>query len=560
MRVPPPLPARHLRRLRRFGQSEGGSMTVFALFLFVAMLIMGGLAVDVVRFEMQRSRVQATLDRAVLAAGDLEQPLPPEAVVRDYFAKAGLPAQLPRVAARTTLNSRVVSASARVDVDTMFMRMAGVEELTGPAAGQAEESKSDIEVILVLDVSGSMDDNNRIGNLRTAANAFVTDVLRNDTDHRITIGVVPFNSNVNLGPDLLALYDPASRHGVADANCLDLDQRPTNLFTRTDIPFDITPRYAQSAYIDFDTTTNRTSATALPPPRPVNDRVYCRQSAPTTVRLPTSDMGALQTHVRGLVALGGTSINLGMKWGLAMIDPSMRPAFEAIPQARVPVGRPFAYNREDTLKVIVLMTDGQNEKVKTLQHEFRDGVSRIFRATDGRYSIFHPERVSTGRPYWVPHVACGRDCGTPADPRWQVRPWNGAAPTPTETYNPSATEWPNVTRLPWHQVWSSVTMPWVATNLYASALGGSWTSHRDRMIMDNFRDTSAMNAQLRGTCDLARANGVRVFTVNLEAPGSASLLRSCASGPLDYLYTTSGDLGSTFQQIAATITALRLSR
>ena len=49
------------------------------------------------RYETQRTQLQYTLDRAVLAAADLDQTLDPQGVVEDYFSKAGMSDYLVRV-------------------------------------------------------------------------------------------------------------------------------------------------------------------------------------------------------------------------------------------------------------------------------------------------------------------------------------------------------------------------------------------------------------------------------------------------------------------------------
>ena len=71
---------RVLLHLNRFRREEEGSMIIFAMFIFITMLIVAGIAVDLMRFETNRSRLQATLDRAVLASSALDQTLDPEAV------------------------------------------------------------------------------------------------------------------------------------------------------------------------------------------------------------------------------------------------------------------------------------------------------------------------------------------------------------------------------------------------------------------------------------------------------------------------------------------------
>ena len=53
---------------RRFARHDEGTFTVFSLFVFVAMLLVGGLAIDLMRHENERLRMQGATDRAVLAA------------------------------------------------------------------------------------------------------------------------------------------------------------------------------------------------------------------------------------------------------------------------------------------------------------------------------------------------------------------------------------------------------------------------------------------------------------------------------------------------------------
>ena len=74
-----------------FGRAEdGATMTALVLIWMIFLIPVMGYAIEVTRTEHLRTRVQGTLDRAVLAAADIDQVLPPRDVVLDYFAKAGL--------------------------------------------------------------------------------------------------------------------------------------------------------------------------------------------------------------------------------------------------------------------------------------------------------------------------------------------------------------------------------------------------------------------------------------------------------------------------------------
>ena len=45
---------RHCRKLKMLTRSEEGSLTIFALFIFVLILMIAGMAVDMVRHEHER--------------------------------------------------------------------------------------------------------------------------------------------------------------------------------------------------------------------------------------------------------------------------------------------------------------------------------------------------------------------------------------------------------------------------------------------------------------------------------------------------------------------------
>ena len=61
-------PVRTPDHLRRFARDEDGTLIVFAVYIFILILMIGGIGIDLMRFERDRSQLQTTLDRAVLAA------------------------------------------------------------------------------------------------------------------------------------------------------------------------------------------------------------------------------------------------------------------------------------------------------------------------------------------------------------------------------------------------------------------------------------------------------------------------------------------------------------
>ena len=546
-------------RLRRFGRDEDGSMIIFSLFLIIMMLIVGGMAVDLMRFETNRSRLAATLDRAILAAADLDQTLSPEQVVRDYFQKAGLLEQLQSVSVVETVNSRSVSASASINVNMMFMDLLGIEQLEAPAAGMARETITDIEIAMVLDVSGSMGSNGKIGNLRTAARNFVQTVLANDINNKISISIVPFNAQVNLGATLRSQYNVTNLTGITNSNCIDL---LPSAFTAAGISQ--TLPMPQAGYFDWSSSTTKNSSYVAPPttmafPGPLT----CKTNTANIVRLPSNSIPALQANLGGLAADGNTSITLGMKWAMALLDPGSRPLYtNLISSNQISAnfaGRPYNYDRPNTLKVIVMMTDGEHVDSKLLNDNYRGPNSLIYRSTgDGLYSIRHlvnrPTSAGTNE-YWWPETCVNQPTCT------QRGTWNATA------YNSGA----GVTMLTWPQVWAALPMSWVAQQLYARPLSNNNSTNRTNIynsLMDPAQTTAffrrsitagAMDVQLQTSCLQARANGVVVFSVAFEAPPiGQALLANCASSPSHYYVANGSQINDAFFAIANQIQSLRL--
>lgn len=333
--------------LVRFKRDESGVATIFACFMIMMMVVVGGIGVDLMHNEMERTRLQNTLDRAVLAAADLDQTLDPDAVVRDYFDKAGMGAYLSSVDVDPGLNYRTVTATASTVSQTQFMHLMGVNELKVPAIGTAEERISNVEVSLVLDISASMSENDRIGNMRDAADVFVRKLIRPETQNLISINIVPYAEHVSVGePFFNAMPNTNSRHGYSW--CLEI---PNDNFDEADIFPTVT--YEQMQHFQW-----------YDDELMVVDNPSCPSRDYEGMTAHSQNLTALTTQISQLQPRNQTSIFLGVKWGAALLDPSTRPAIANLHTAGVVdaafKARPSEYTDPETLKTIVVMTDGVN--------------------------------------------------------------------------------------------------------------------------------------------------------------------------------------------------------
>jgi Flp pilus assembly protein TadG len=549
------------RSRKRFAKDESGAVLVFSLVLFVLMVMMGGLAVDLMRYETTRTTIQNTLDRATLASANLSQTLDPEDVVRDYFAKAGMTEYLNDVTVTTGLNFRNVNADASADSNPIFLHMIGISEFEAVAMSEAEQRINNVEIALVLDVSRSME-GTKITNLRSAASEFVKTVLDSDGDDRISIALVPYNGQVNLGTTLGPKFNLTMDNANATARCTDL---PASVYLQSNMSR--TDALPMTAYADTYSSNNKNTAYDSSNFAPDYWNRWCPESTVNVVRPPLKDITKLQGYINNLTPVGATSINAGMKWGLAMLDPDARPMFSELATSNVIPStfgvRPFEYTDKEAMKVIVLMTDGSHFAEDRMNPTYKSGNSPIYKGSDGYYSIKH----TTGRPtaagtkqFFVPHKCTSTDCksGTNTAEAWYSSAWNATTPRT------------------WPQVWADARVSWVAWQLYARALGTSSTTRNSTYStwMTNFRTQTAigdMDTQLQSVCNLAKAQkNVVVYGIAFDAPAAGQQqIKMCTSGydsenPNDenpyYFASTPSNIKTAFRAIATNITQLRLTQ
>ena len=543
-----------------FWRSEDGSFVIFGLMVFLLMLIAGGIGVDLMRFETQRTRLQATQDRAVLAAASMGQPLDPTTVVLDYFEKAGLGAYIDAddVTVTDTLTSRRVEASAKMTVSTTLLRFAGIEGFVAPAMATAEESASQTEISLVLDTSGSMgwssaSGASKISELRTAAKQFINIVLCDPANPnrtspcvvepgKVSVSIVPYSEQVLVGETLLDYFTPTTEHH--SSSCVTFDGGD---FSRTSI----TPTETLRRTGHFDPWTSSSSSSAR--------SWSCKTDSWREITAVNGDAATLRSAIDALGASGNTSIDLGMKWGSAFLDPAAQPVVADLITAGDTdedyEDRPLNWEERGVEKVIVLMTDGVNTRQHYLYNNFRSGDSPIYRnlyecgleepCLGDKYSIYDEDN---DRYYWEDNRswedhAYGAGTYQRCTYRWvrQNRRW-----VKIETCN-EITEGSGARQLNYVELWE--TKPWSWWNKW------SWLDEPG----DDFGN-STKNSRLDVVCDAAKDEDIPVFAVGFEVTSSsATVMRNCASSNAHYFNATGLNLSQAFAAIAREISKLRLT-
>ena len=320
--------------MTRFLRRDEGSMAVFSVFVFFAMLLVGGLAVDMMRHENERIRMQNTADRAVLAATMLRENVSnatPQQIVNAYFAAEGLDAQLAgRVSVVTDDdNGRTVTVAPAATVPTLFMNMLGIDDFAIVTPAQATEAMgggAQIELVMVLDVSGSMGGSNKIGAMRTAASDLATSLLTDNEDGSVAITIVPYDEWVLPPAGFLNSFTNVTGSGACN------DWSVWNVVTGS---------------LDQATLRRSCNTDAWAQVRPYENRVADATGA-----------------INGLVSRGTTSIDLGVRNGALFFDPSIRPAITTLiangTVSPIFAGRPYSWNEPGVGRALILLTDGEN--------------------------------------------------------------------------------------------------------------------------------------------------------------------------------------------------------
>ncbi|MCG3268874.1 Tad domain-containing protein [Yoonia sp. I 8.24] len=497
--------------LRRFAKDEDGGVIVMTLLLLITMLIMGGMAVDFMRFESRRAELQSVADRAVLAAAELDQELDTQLVIDDMFEKTGYGDNvLTTTIGGDSVTSRSVSVSTRLDVNTFYLRLAGIDTLSVPAQSGAIEGVGNVEISLVLDISGSMgfdgtdaDGNtvDRIDILQPAAKSFVTAMLTDELEDRVSISLVNYSENVNIGDyifDRLTLQQPETWYEIPADEFLPEDEQTggvtTNLSRCVDFDddefattvFDTTRAYYQVETFDY-TSSKKTST--INTPRCPTERPG--DFEPQIIPL-SQDLTELTDAIDSLEPTLNTAIHKGMKWGVSLLDPSMRPIFDDTSGEIDPVfagTRPLDYTASSdgisTVKYVILMTDGQNVAGTRLDPTNYDSYEE--RAVFSTYPM----------KYWIEN-------------------WNKIEPEVDRPNN----------------------------NNYANLLYTKYSASDANTLLDNI-------------CDEAKAQDIIIYTIAMGA--TSSQMQDCASSDAHYFNTQGGELEQIFADIAEQITQLRLS-
>jgi Flp pilus assembly protein TadG len=417
----------YLHGLQRFRRDERGVVLILFTLLIVPLMLIVGVAIDFSQTLVVKRQLAAAVDAAALNLGtqpDLDDEAAEqkaEDFIHAHYPEAAI-GRLKSFSVRR--EDDMIDVSATAELDTSFLRIAGYNTLDVTVNNRVLRKQNKLEVVMVLDNTGSMA-GTKIAALKTAANELVNILFgtAEESDY-VKIGLVPFANAVNVGADKrgaawLDEATPAALNGqhvtqngsgitfslfrvfqelnVAWKGCVrsrdgfDLtDAAPTaadkrTLFTPYFAPDEpcagaFCSTYANN-YIgtetapqtDFGHYRNRSNVPSGGPnfncPRPIQDLTNVKNTITSAISV--------------MAANGQTVIPEGIAWGWRVISP----------------GTPFTagapYDDRETIKAVIVLTDGDNDVNPGTNGVFRSKFSSYGYASNGHLGAVDGSQADT---------------------------------------------------------------------------------------------------------------------------------------------------------------------
>jgi len=200
------LPTAGSRRLsRRFARSSSGNIAIIFSFMLIPLLTAVGGAVDLSRALLAEQRLGNALDATALAVGANETMSEEELQqLAQNFFNANYPEELIGTPGPITLTIEdgIVNIAGTTQLNTTLLGLIDIDVMNVAASAQVVRESKSLEVVLVLDNTGSMAQNGKIGALKDATSILVDQLFGEQPVHpKLKIAFVPFSQAVNVGSD-----------------------------------------------------------------------------------------------------------------------------------------------------------------------------------------------------------------------------------------------------------------------------------------------------------------------------------------------------------------------
>lgn len=341
-----------------FLKNQRGNVGIMFAICALPLLAGIGTAIDYTQMTSDVQKAQDSADTAVLSAASAYY----NEFLREDSVMAGQISSQKHMETETAtgehivtttiepsgLNSYSLKSSISGTSRHAFMGIFGSKETKWTVEAYSELSIPKIEIILVVDVSASMA-GAKIANLKTALRKFVEDVTPyRKGDSHISVSMIPFAENVNLGIGSASWLSPAdpSSTGIFEGCFMHSDQDRPGLMESYDL-------------------TRRKNGYHLCPPHGSKTVLFAADPAPLNISISTLGLA------------WGTDTEQGLFWAERFLDNDWRN------QARSFAASHPIQITDSTQKIVVLLTDGAIAVTDSNQDGITDS-GRVLRSRKGK--------------------------------------------------------------------------------------------------------------------------------------------------------------------------------
>ena len=321
---------------RSWRRDARGTMAVVWTLAMLALMMVMGLALDGAALVNNKQHIQEALDRASLmgARALIDSSLTEEqvettiaAAFHSNIATARGDLECTKLTINLDFDLREVDVGARCSLPTTLGGQFYPERAYLADHSKAKISIARLDLAMVLDVSGSMA-GFKLETLQNASKQAARTLMNAGEDGEVRVSIAPYASSINVG-----IYGPYVMGQEADLEYIE-DHDPSS-----------PPRYCVHEREGIAAWDDRPPGTGMYFSRP-------GYSCVDNEVLPlTPDFDVLESAIDDLRVGGRTAGHLGVAWGWYTLSPQWS---EVWPDA----SEPMAYNEDNSLKVMILMTDG----------------------------------------------------------------------------------------------------------------------------------------------------------------------------------------------------------
>lgn len=403
--------------LRSFSRDARGNVAIITGLAAIPLFIAAGVAIDVARASRSENALQVAVDSAALAVAasdkaslagltDAEKAARKAELKKlaENYVKANYSDQGTDLTVNVSVTDEVITVDASKSYPTSLMNIAQIKSVDLAAHAEVNLQggiAENIEIALVMDTTGSMDDNNKMEDAQAAAKDLMQTVLGDAaSDDKVKFALVPFSGSVNVGADKLnsGWIDTTGKASVSKVNftsttyynmqawndmkfvnpqgatvklpwngCVEArlgnynvnDTEPSvgtpdTLFTPYMAPdeangFDNNYISGESGSGDSGKQKNQAKYATKTFTSLTGDYGPWRNCAASSIVPLTNSRAAIEAGIDQMKPRGPTILPEGMMWGWRVLSPS------------VPYTEGASFTDKKWRKVVVFMTDGQND-------------------------------------------------------------------------------------------------------------------------------------------------------------------------------------------------------